>query len=77
MRINSKGFGIWVGLAIRKITTFNQALIGKWLWGSDGEGSYSWRCVVAAQCGELGAGWSTLDVHKPHGCSLRKGVRAG
>uniref|UniRef100_A0A7N2LEL3 Uncharacterized protein n=1 Tax=Quercus lobata TaxID=97700 RepID=A0A7N2LEL3_QUELO len=59
------------GLAIRKITTFNQALIGKWLWGSDGEGSYSWRRVVAAQCGELGAEWKDgVPLWEKKFCSL-------
>lgn len=36
-----------------------------------------WRCVVAAKYGILGAGLSTLEVRRPHWCSLWKGTRAG
>ena len=35
------------GLGIRKLTTFNKALLGKWLWCFGIEENRLWRKVVA------------------------------
>ena len=45
------------GLGIRKLTTFNKALLGKWLWRFGIEENMLWRRVVALKYGEeLGGG---------------------
>ena len=40
------------GLGIRKLTTFNKALLGKWLWRFGKEEDQLWRRVVASKYGE-------------------------
>ena len=40
------------GLGIRKLTTFNKALLGKWLWRFGIEENRLWRRVVAGKFGE-------------------------
>ena len=46
------------GLGIRKITTFNKALLGKWLWRFGNEETRLWRRVVARKFGEE---WEGMD----------------
>ena len=41
-----------VGLGIRKLTTFNKALLEKWLWQFGKEEDRLWRRVVASKYGE-------------------------
>ena len=47
------------GLGIRKLTTFNKALLEKWLWCFGIEENRLWRRVVAGKFGEefWGGGW--------------------
>ena len=40
------------GLGVRKLTTFNKALLGKWLWRFGIEETRLWRRVVALKFGE-------------------------
>ena len=40
------------GLGVRKLTTFNKALLGKWLWRFGNEETRLWRRVVALKFGE-------------------------
>ena len=40
------------GLGVRKIITFNKALLGKWLWRFGVEETRLWRRVVALKFGE-------------------------
>ena len=40
------------GLGIRKITTFNKALLGKWLWRFGKEEDRLWKRVVVSKYGE-------------------------
>ena len=40
------------GLGIRKLTTFNKALLGKWLWRFGIEENRLWRRVLALKFGE-------------------------
>ena len=50
------------GLGVRKLTTFNKALLGKWLWRFGVEETRLWRRVVALKFGEEWGGWtSKLD----------------
>ena len=39
-------------LGIRKLTTFNTALLGKWLWRFGVEETRVWKRVVASKFGE-------------------------
>ena len=47
------------GLGIRKLTTFNKALLGKWLWRFGIEENRLWRRVVALKFGEEWGGWTS------------------
>ena len=40
------------GLGVRKLTTFNKALLGKWQWLFGFEETRLWRRVVALKFGE-------------------------
>ena len=40
------------GLGVRKLTTFNKSLLGKWLWQFGVEESRLWRRVVALKFGK-------------------------
>ena len=45
------------GLGIRKLTAFNKALLGKWLWRFGVKETHLWQRVVALKLGEeLGGG---------------------
>ena len=60
------------GLGVRKLTTFNKALLGKWLWRFRIEEIRFRRRVVALKFGEeLGGGCSTSKLGRGvHGCGL-------
>ena len=58
------------GLGIRKLTTFNKALLGKWLWRFAIEENRLWRRVVALKFGEKWAGWTSKLGRGVHGCGL-------
>ena len=47
------------GLEIRKLTTFNKALLGKWLWRFGKEEDRLWRRVVASKYGVEWGGWTS------------------
>ena len=50
------------GLGIRKLTTFNKVLLGKWLWRFGKEEDRLWRRVVASKYGvEWGGGVGPLN----------------
>ena len=67
------------GLGIRKLTTFNKALLGKWLWRFGIEENRLWRRVVAGKFGEEwgGWGWTSKLGRGAHGCSLWRSIRKG
>ena len=65
------------GLGIRKLTTFNKALLGKWLWRFGVEESRLWRRVVALKFGEEWGGWSSKRGRGVHGCGLWRSIHKG
>jgi len=63
------------GLVILHLHSFNQALLGIWLWGFATEKDALWRRVVAIKyCVEWG-GWCL--VVGPHGVRLWKHIQRG
>uniref|UniRef100_A0A2N9F8U3 Reverse transcriptase domain-containing protein n=1 Tax=Fagus sylvatica TaxID=28930 RepID=A0A2N9F8U3_FAGSY len=65
------------GLAIKNLRSFNQALLGKWLWRYGRERDALWRRVVEAKYGSLWGGWCSKDVKGSYGLSLWKYIRKG
>ena len=65
------------GLGIRKLTTFNKALSGKWLWRFGKEEDRLWRRVVASENGEEWGGWTSKLGKGVHGCGLWRGICMG
>ena len=67
------------GLGIRKLTTFNKALLGKWLWRFGKEEDQLWRRVVASKYGEDwgGRGWTSKLGRRVHGCGLWRYICMG
>uniref|UniRef100_A0A2N9HZL5 Reverse transcriptase domain-containing protein n=1 Tax=Fagus sylvatica TaxID=28930 RepID=A0A2N9HZL5_FAGSY len=49
------------GLAVRNLRSFNQALLGKWLWRYGLERDALWRRVVEAKNGSLWGGWCSKE----------------
>ena len=62
------------GLGIRKLTTFNKALLGKWLWRFGVEETRLWRRVVALKFGEEWGGWSSKLGRGVYGCGLWRSI---
>ena len=58
------------GLGIRKLTTFNKALLGKWLWRFGIKENRLWRRVVALKFGEEWARRTSKLGRGVHGCGL-------
>ena len=66
------------GLGIRKLTTFNKALLGKWLWHFGIEETWLWRRVVASKFGEeWGGGWTSKLGMGVHVCDLWRSIWMG
>ena len=65
------------GLGIRKLTTFNKALLGKWLWRFRVEETRLWRRVVALKFGEEWGGWSSKLGRGVHWCGLWRSIQKG
>ena len=47
------------GLSIKKLSYFNQALLGWWLWRFEVENDHLWRRVIYVKYGESWGGWTT------------------
>ena len=62
------------GLGVRKLTTFNKALLGKWLWRFGIEETRLWRRVVALKFGEDWGGWTSKLGRGVHGCGLWRSI---
>ena len=64
------------GLGIRRLTSFNSALIGKWLWRYGMETDALWRRVIEAKYGNILGGWCTKKVTSAYGVSLWRFIRS-
>ena len=65
------------GLGVRKLTTFNKALLGKWLWRFGVEKTRLWRRVIALKFREEWGGWTSKLDRGVHGCGLWRSIRMG
>ena len=65
------------GLGVRKLTSFNKALLGKWLWRFGIEETRLWRRVVALKFGEEWRGWTSKLGKGVHECDLWRSIRMG
>ena len=65
------------GLGLRKLISFNKALLGNWLWRFGIEKTRLWRKVVALKFGEEWGGWTSKLGRGVHGCGLWRSIRMG
>ena len=65
------------GLGIRSVVSFNQALLGKWLWRYGHEVTHLWWRVISTKYGEGQGGWSTKVCRRAHGCDLWRSIHEG
>ena len=65
------------GLGIRNVVSFNQVLLGKWLWRYRHEVSHLWRRVISTKYGEGQGSWSTKVCRRTHGCGLWHSINEG
>ena len=62
---------------IRSVVSFNQALLGKWLWRYGHEVTHLWRQVISTKYGEGQGGWCTKVGRRTHGCGLWRSINEG
>ena len=65
------------GLGIRRLRSFNSALLGKWSWRYGLETDELWRRVIEAKYGNIWGGWCTKKVTSAYGVSLWRFIRSG
>ena len=65
------------GLGVRKLISFNKALLGNWLWRFGIEKTRLWRKVVALKFGEEWGGWTSKLGRGVHGCGWWRSIRMG
>ena len=65
------------GLGVRKLTTFNKTLLGKWLWRYGIEETRLWRRVVALKFAEEWGGRTSKLGRGVHGSGLWRSIRMG
>ena len=68
------------GLGITKLTTFNKALLGKWLWRFGIEENRFWRRVVTLKFREEfegEGGWTSKLGRGVHRCGLWRSIQMG
>ena len=65
------------GLGIKRLRSFNFALLGKWLWRYGLEIDVLWRRVIEAKYGNVWGCWCTKKVTSVYGFSLWRFIRGG
>uniref|UniRef100_A0A2N9H476 Reverse transcriptase domain-containing protein n=1 Tax=Fagus sylvatica TaxID=28930 RepID=A0A2N9H476_FAGSY len=65
------------GLGLRRIISFNQALLGKWLWRFANERNAYWRQVIGCKYGCDRDGWHSKEGRGGHGVGLWKHIQSG
>ena len=65
------------GLGIKNMQSFNQSLLGKWLWRYGMDRESLWRQVVEAKYGSMWGGWCTKANWDAYGLGFWKGIRKG
>ena len=65
------------GLGIKKITTFNKALLGKWMWRFGKEEDWLWKRVVVSKYEKDLGGWTSKLGRGARGCGLWRNIRMG
>ena len=58
------------GLGIRRLRSFNFALLGKWFWRYVLETNALWRWVIVVKYGNVWGGWCMKNVTSAYGVSL-------
>ena len=64
------------GLGIRSVVSFNQDLLGKWLWRYGHEDTHLWRRVISTKYGE-GQGGGVLKCAGLMGVAYREALMKG
>ncbi|XP_077233342.1 uncharacterized protein LOC143875615 [Tasmannia lanceolata] len=62
------------GLGIRRVQSFNQALMGKWLWRYGEEHSSLWARVIASKYGSSHGHWESVDKLKNKGLTVWRDI---
>ena len=60
------------GLGIKKLTLFNQALLGKWLWWYGSNKSALWRRIIELKYGSPSMYWCSREARGSYGVGLWK-----
>ena len=65
------------GLGIKSVVSFNQVLLGKWLWRYGHQVTHFWRRVISTKYGEGQGGWCSKVCRRTHGCGLWRNINGG
>ena len=65
------------GLGIRSVVSFNQTLLGKWLWRYGHEDTHLWRRVISTKYGEAQGVWCSKVFRRTHGCGQWRSIDEG
>ena len=65
------------GFGIRSVVSFNQALLGKWLWRYGRKDTHLWQRVISIKYGEGQGGWCSKVCRRSHGCGLWRSIDEG
>ena len=62
------------GLGIRRMGSFNKALLGKWVWRFAVEKDVLWKKVIGVKHGLEGGGWKSKEARGPFGVGVWKEI---